>query len=204
MKKIILLFLALVLCSNIFSQESENYILIIDNDSIKINLNTEYSHKINSGKNLTVQIIQPKILTYQDEMISFNYDKSLNVSTTKIDEGIEQCMLMNAMGNGIIIQKYSTMNPTDLTDFMLSEITKESISYGYTKEEEPFEKKLADGKTIIGKKATLNYKGEDEVYTVAAYGAKDEGIIVLTMMLSTDFESKSMIDLFWNSLKIEN
>ena len=66
------------------------------------------------------------------------------------------------------------------------------------------EKKIKSGETIEGVEATLTYKGEKEVYTVATYGAKDEGIIVVTMMLNDDFkEDKKIIDLFLDTLSIK-
>ena len=188
--------------SSTFAQEGKNYIVIINNDSIRINLNNDHQYKTSAGEKLTIKVIQPNILTYSDDMISFNYDKSLNVSNTEIEKGIEQCMVMKSTGNGFMIQKYSAINPSSLTELMLNELTKESVSYGYTKKEKKFKKKLVSGQTIEGIQATLNYKGEDEIYTVATYGGKDEGIIVITMLLNEDFNDKKIISLFLDTLKI--
>ena len=136
-------------------------------------------------------------------MISFNHSKSFNVSNTKIEEGIEQCMLVSSIGNGFMVQKYKTIDPSSLTQLMLNEITKESINYGYTKSEKEFKRKLKSGQTIQGIEATLTYKGEKEVYTVATFGGKDEGIIVLTMLLTEEFPKDSeMIRLFLDTLSI--
>ncbi|MBL4705836.1 MAG: hypothetical protein JKY54_15020 [Flavobacteriales bacterium] len=164
-----------------FSQKTGNYIVIINNDSIHLDLDASQQYKTSSGEELTIKVIQPNILTYSDDMISFKYDKSLSVSDTKIEVGIEQCMVMKSTGNGFIVQKYKTINPSSLTQLMLNEITKESVNYGYAKKEKKFKKKLLSGQTIVGIRATLTYKGEKEIYTVAAYGGKDEGIIVITM-----------------------
>ncbi len=202
MIKILLALIMVFSSTYTFSQESENYIVIINKDSIKMNLNENYKHKQKSGEELNIKIIQPNILTYRDKMISFNHNNAINVSNTKIEEGIEQCMAINANGNGFMIQKYQNINPTGLTQLMLNELTKESVSYGYTMEEKPFKKTLASGENIEGTEAVLRYKDNEEVYTVAIYGAKDEGIIVVTMMLSIDFADKQMIDLFWDSLRI--
>lgn len=186
-----------------FAQESGNYIVIINNDSIRINLNEDHKHKTSSGEELTIKVIQPDILTYSDAMISFNYEKSLSVSNSVIEVGIEQCMVVKSTGNGFLVQKYSTLDPSGLTELMLNELTKESVSYGYTKKEKKFKKKLSSGQTIEGIQATLKYKGESEIYTVATYGGKDEGIIVITMLLNDDFDDKKIIDLFLDTLKIK-
>jgi hypothetical protein len=111
---------------------------------------------------------------------------------------------MKSSGNGFIVQKYHRINPSSLTQLMLNEITKESISYGYVKSEKNFQKKLLSGQVIDGIEATLTYKAEKEKYIVATYGGKDEGIIVIVMLLNEDFktEDSKMIDLFLNTLKI--
>ena len=201
--KTILLISAVLLSPVILAQNQGNYVLIINGDSIKTDLNTNISYKTPSGEDLKLRIIQPNFLTYSDDMISFMYDKSLSVSNSKIDDGIEQCMIIKSTGNGFMVQKYKTIDPSSLTQLMLNELTKESISYGYTKSEVEFERNLKSGQSIQGIQATLTYKGEKEVYTVATYGAKDEGIIVVTMMLGEDYpEDREIIDLFLETLSI--
>lgn len=113
-------------------------------------------------------------------------------------------MIIKSTGNGFMVQKYKTINPSSLTQLMLNEITKESVSYGYSKTEKQFKKKLKSGQTIEGIQATLTYKGGKEVYTVATYGAKDEGIIVITMMLNEEYkDGKEIIELFLETLEIK-
>ncbi len=181
-------------------QEAGNYLIIINNDTISLDLNKETEYKTKKGEKLSIVLTQPKLLTYVDEMISFKYPKSSSVSNTVIEDGIEQCMVMKSSGNGFIVQKYSTIDPSSLTSLMLNEITKESISYGYTKAEKEFTKKLVSGQEIKGIQSTLTYKGESEVYTVATYGGRDEGIIVITMVMGEEFADKDLIDLFLNTL----
>ncbi len=200
-------FLALALTVISFagiSQEEGNYILVINNDSILINLDGTVDYKTPKGEALSIQLTQSDIQTYSDEMISFRHDKSLNVSNTMIEEGIEQCMILRSTGNGFMVQKYTTFDPTGFVDIMVNELTKESVNYGYTKSEKPFKIKLRSGQTLEGVQATLKYKGEKEIYTVATYGEKDEGVLVVTMLLNDDFqEDKKIIDLFLETLEIK-
>jgi len=200
-------FLALALTVISFagiSQEEGNYILVINNDSILINLDGTVDYKTPKGEALSIQLTQSDIQTYSDEMISFRHDKSLNVSNTMIEEGIEQCMILRSTGNGFMVQKYETFDPTGFVDIMVNELTKESVNYGYTKSEKPFKIKLRSGQTLEGVQATLKYKGEKEIYTVATYGEKDEGVLVVTMLLNDDFqEDKKIIDLFLETLEIK-
>ena len=190
---------------SISAQEQGNYVVVINNDSIKIALDKAYTYTTSSGENLAIKVVQPKRLTYDDGMISFKYDKSNSVSNTIIGDGVEQCMILKSTGNGFMIQKYESLDPSSLTQLMLNEITKESISYGYVMEEKPFKKVLGSGHQLEGVQATLTYKGEKEIYTVATYGHKDQGVIVVTMLLSEDFVAadKPLIDLFLNSLQLK-
>ena len=186
------------------AQEQNNYILIIDNDSIPMDLNSDFQYKTPKGEQLNIRIAQPDILTYSDDMISFSHPNSLSVSNSAVDEGIDQCMIVKSTGSGYMIQKFRTLDPSSLTRLMLNEIIKESINYGYTKTEKDFSRTLKSGQIIEGVEATLTYKGEEEIYTVASYGGKDEGIIVITMLLSDEYSNdQDMIDLFLDTLEIK-
>jgi len=196
--------LAIIGCQAIYSQNNANYILIVNGDSLKISLNSPFEYKTATGETLNMEVIQPGILSYSDKFVSFQYEKEHNISNAKIEEDIEQLMVMKSTGSGFMVQKYGSIDPSILTDFLLNEVTKESINYGYEKFEEPFLKTLKGGHVVEGTKATLTYKGETEIYVVAAYGAKDEGIIILTMLLNDEFTEpdSKMIDMFWDTLVI--
>ncbi len=187
-----------------FVQAQGNYFIIINQDSVQVDLNQEVQYKTAKGESLTLKLTQPDVLTYSDDMVSFSHDKTYSVSNSDIDEGIDQCMIMSSTGNGFMVQKYRTIDPSSLTRLMLNEITKESITYGYEKTEAEFKKQLKSGQTIEGIQATLTYKGDKEVYTVATYGRKDEGIIVVTMLLNEDYpEDKRIVDLFLDTLELK-
>lgn len=205
-KNLLFLLGILLFANTLKAQETGNYILIIDTDTIRINLNEKNKMKLSNGNSFLIELTQPNELYYEDNMISFQYTKNLSVSNSIIDSGIEQCAIISANGNGFLIQKYNTFNPSMLTEIMLTELIKESINYGYTVKKEVFEKQLLSGQSIKGITATLTYKGENEIYTVATYGKKDEGILVVTMLLNEDFkeQDQKMIDLFLNSLKLKN
>ena len=203
MKKSTLTLVIILIHSITYSQKSGNYILIINNDTINVDLDKDISYKTASGETLTIQVTQPEILEYSDDMISFSYQRSLGVSNAKIDDGIEQCMVMKSTGSGFMVQKFKTINPSGLTRFMLNEIIKESINYGYVKTEKEFKKKLLSGETIEGVQATLKYNDDTEIYTIATYGNKDQGIIVVTMQLNDDFDDTLIIELFLNTLRIK-
>ena len=203
MLKSIFTFFFLILGFLSYSQTQGNYIIVINGDSVRIDLSSEIDYKTKGGEKLKINLVQPEILTYSDNMISFSHNKAFTVSNTTIQEGIDQCMIVNSTGNGFMVQKYEIMDPSPLVELMLNELTKESVNYGYKLTKKDYSRKIKSGQTIEGVQATLTYKGDKEVYTVATYGQKDEGIIVVTMLLNDDFEEdQEIIDLFLNTLSI--
>ena len=185
------------------AQETGNYILFLNNDTIHLNLDVEKVFKKGTSDELKLKLTQPQILTYADDMISFQYDKSMSVSNEDLGDGVEQCMIVQSTGNGFMVQKYKDFNPTGITSLMLNEITKESLNYGYKMKTKDYKKKLVSGHTLEGTHATLTYKSDKEEYIVATYGGKDEGILVITMLMDQESNNeKSVIDLFLESLRV--
>ena len=187
---------------HVFGQQ--DYIITINGKPQEIGLNKEYTLVIN-GKPATIKIASKDTLTYQDEFYSFKHPKELKPSVLKVEEGIEQLTLLTGDGTGFIIQKYTSINPSGLMDMMLQEVTKESVNYGFKMKTKDSEKKLKTGQKLPVRKATLTYKDQTNVYEIATYGNKDEGLIILTMVMD-DSASKSannFIDLLWNSFELK-
>lgn len=202
MKYLILMIIAVLFSGNLFAQTEKNYTLSIDGQEVEIGLDEEMTIMID-GKPHPVVLKQKEILTFDNDFVRFNYPKDVSVSVTTIAEGIEQVAVLNANGGGFIVQIYPTVNPTALEGLMLNEVVKESLNYGYSKTDTDFSKKLQSGQVLSGTTATLEYRGDKQVYTVASYGAKDQGIIVLSMITAQEFavSDQQLIDLFFNSLE---
>lgn len=182
----------------------QDYLLTINGKTQEVGLNQEFTALIN-GQPATFKLASKDTLTYRDAFYSFKHPKELKPTTLKIEEGIEQLTLLTGDGTGFIIQKYTSMNPSGLTDMMLQEVTKESINYGFKMKTKDSEKKLKNGQKLNVRKATLTYKGQTNVYEIATYGRKDEGLIILTMVMddSAAKSANSFIDLLWNSFEIK-
>ena len=163
----------------------------------------QIKYKTADNCQVNIQLLEKAIRTYGDDFVKFNYSNKYSISITELDVGIEQLMVMTANGNGIIIQEYSTMNPVFITDFMISEMTKESISYGYKGEPKEAQISLPSGLLLKGQKITLTYNTEVEEYQVYTYGAKDRGIMIATLTNNlNEAEGIELMDLFFNSLEI--
>ncbi len=203
-KNIIPVLLFLLFPKTILAQETKNYLLIINKDTIQTDLELTNKYKLKNGETLEIVVKQKETSVYNDNFISFSYPSNLKVSATKLDQSINQLSILKSTGNGYMIQTYSSLNPTSIIDLMIHELTKESIRYGYKKEEFPSEFKIASGQTLRGKKVVLTYKNEKEVYNVLSYGGNDEGILVVTLMLNEEYQKEDtvLIDLFLKSLKL--
>jgi hypothetical protein len=198
MKKIIL---AISLFTTLKSYSQEDYTIQLGDTSFSAALDKSYNISVN-GKLIEIKISQKDTLTFVDELYTFKYLKGFKVSKSKIDEGISQLVLLSAEGTGLIIQQYENLNPTNLIEFMLTELTKESISYGFESKRSTHELTLKNGKKTTVTKAVLTYKDEINTYEIAALGNKDSGIIITTMKMDNteNSQGQKLINLMWQSL----
>lgn len=196
------LFILLFFCSHVTGQE--DYTISINDTSLKISLDKRYELILN-GKKLVFLVSSNDTLAYDDNVVNFRYPKGFNVSTAKLEDGIEQIMIVSADGSGIVVQKFSTINPSMLNEMMLNEVTKESINYGYALKREDYQKTIKTGQKINVNKAVLKYKDEVNIYEVASIGKKDEGVLIMTMRMDDDKNSsgKKLIDLMWATLALK-
>ncbi|MFD0976104.1 hypothetical protein [Salinimicrobium gaetbulicola] len=193
----------LILCflSGLNSFAQDDLLLHIDGKTIEISSDQEYDLPIN-GKMVKVKVSTKDTLLFDTDLFSFLYSKDYKVSSMKLAEGIEQVTIMTAEGSGLLIQKYSAMNPSMLNELMLNEVTKESINYGFEMKRENYSRKLISGQQIEISKAILTYKDETNIYEVASLGRKDEGILIMTMIMDENYseQGRKLIDLMWDSL----
>ena len=196
------LLIALLLQLNFVVFSQNDYQLIINDTEMEISLDKEYEIEVD-GKTVQFKLLAKDTLSYVDDLFSFHYPSEYRVSQIDIDDEIEQIIIMTAEGSGILIQKYSTFDPTVLNELMLSEITKESLNYGFEMNREDYSRELKSGQTVNVDKAVLTYKNEQNIYEVASLGKKDEGIMVMTMMMDEELseQGKKIIEMMWNSLE---
>ncbi len=182
----------------------ENYTLTIDGKTFDMSLEKKYELKIN-GQDAIVKLSQKETLTFDHEKFSFQYPKKFSITRSKIDKEIEQIMLMNSLGSGVLIQVYSTMDPAAFKTILLNEVIKESVSYGADKSSRTIKRTISSGEKLEVKEVTLDYKGDKSMYEIASHSnEKDEGIIMLTINSAAgdkDFDGKQVIDMFWNTFK---
>lgn len=200
--KYLMLILTLSLTNLIYSQE--NYKIEINGKVFELELNKDYELNIDNDL-LKINVKQKDTLMYSDDFFNFKYPKEYKVVKTIIDEGIEQLIVMTAEGTGFIIQKYSTLNPTMLNEFMISEVTKESVNYGFKLKREDYERVLTSGLKIKVDRAVLTYNDEVNIYEITTIGKKDSGLLLMSMEMDDSKNSfgKKLINLIWDTLEIK-
>jgi hypothetical protein len=196
-----LLFLACFALANT-AMAQQDYSLTIDGQTILMGLDKPSQITI-GGKAYPVVLKQKDTLTYANKLYTFSYLKDFKVNKKELGNDIDQVMLMTAEGSGVLIQQYQTMSPTALNELMLTELTKESISYGYEMVRKDYDRTLASGQKVRVCRAELTYKDDKNIYEIATYGGKDEGVLIMSMVMDEEMGSqgRTIIDLMWKSLR---
>jgi hypothetical protein len=191
----------LLILISLKSYTQVDYKIQINDTIFEISLDNEYSILIN-GKEIKFKIFAKDTLIYEDDLFSFKYSKDYKISHMRIEEGIGQLMIMTAEGSGFLIQKYSTLNPTMLNEMVINEVTKESLNYGFKMKRDDYSRRIKSGQKLEVNKAILTYKNETNIYEVASIGEKDEGILIMTMIMDEKMseQGNKIIELMWNSL----
>jgi hypothetical protein len=200
--KLVLIFISVFF--TLVANSQEDYVLQLNDTTLNVALDKPYNLVV-KGKKIGFRLIQKDTLTYSNNLYSFLYPKGFKISNASVDEGIEQISLLTAEGSGLLIQNYQSMNPSTLNEFMLNEVTKESISYGFEEKRTSYKKVLRSGQELVVTKAVLRYKDEVNIYEIASIGKKDSGLMIVTMRMDEEegSQGQKIIDMMWKSLQLK-
>ena len=180
-----------------------NYVISIDGKEHEIDLGAPKVIDLGDGQNITVVITQKEVVTYSTENFSFDHPSKLTPSRTDLGNGIYQNMVASPRGTLVLIQEYTSLDPSALVDMMLNELTKEEKKYGYKITVSPSYKILADGKKLNGKSATATYRSDENIKNVLTFKGNDAGLLIVTQIDSSNFEVDTvLLETFWKSLTI--
>ena len=180
-----------------------DYVLKLGEKSIEVSLGEKQTVTLTNGQKLEVLLVKKDVLTFQSDAFSFKYKSTYSPSKTDLGNDVRQTMMTTALGTGVLVQDYGSLDPTTLIDLMANELTKEEIRAGYKKEEKAAEKKLADGTVLKGKTITTTYKDDQWTRMVLAQGGNEKGILVVTFVEKSNETEQPMIDLFWESFRLK-
>lgn len=201
MKKVIFTF-SLLIFLNAVSFAGENYQIDINGHTYDIGLDKEKNLTLPDGMRLKVKLSLKEYVEFQSESFSFSHKSIYKPNRGDIGSGLYQTMITTPLGTAILIQEYTNMDPSPLVDMMIKELTKEEVKYGYKLAEREVVKIVGRTK-LSGKEAITKYKDEGWTRVVLAYGKKDAGLLIVTMIEQDNVEKeKHLIDHFWETLRI--
>jgi hypothetical protein len=199
MKQILFLFLCFFGAK---LQAQENYVLQLNGKDFSLAIDSIYEISL-EGKKINFLLKQKDTLAFNDGLFSFSYFKGYQVSKTNVDNIADQYIVVDAGGSGFMMQKYGSINPSSMKEFLLQEITKESKGYGYKEKREEFKKTLLSGQVVTVIKSTLTYKDDINIYEVATIAGKDEGLVIITLDMGGEVAQKGreLSKLMWHSIR---
>lgn len=180
------------------------YVLTVNGKTSELDLDKDAQILVD-GKPVTVRLQRKEQQVFSDSGLSFEYPAAVQPTTSDVSDGVRQVMFVSANGNGVILQRYRSIDPTALVDLMIRETTDEEVAAGYTRKVDPARRKLADGRELSGKHARTQSKDESwDRFVYALSDGSGGGYLIITMMEEDrTAPDVAMLDLFWKSLKLD-
>ena len=194
---------AAILVASAGAAAAGGYVLTVNGKTSELDLDKDAQILVD-GKAVTVRLQRKEQQIFADSGLSFEHPAAVQPTTTDISDGVRQVMLVSANGNGVILQRYSGLDPTALIDLMVKEMTDEEVAAGYERKITPDTQKLTDGRQLRGKLARTESADEAWDRHILAIGDERGGFLVVTMM-ERDREPAdvAMLQRFWASLILE-
>ncbi len=184
------------------SAHAENFTLTINGKKFEVDLDTEKVLKV-GGRKLRVKLAKKTVVLFKTVNFSFDHPSRLSPSRTGLGNGIFQTMMASPVGTLVMVQEYTTLDPSGLVDLMVGELTKEEVKYGYKIVKKAISRKLASGARLKGKLVTSTYRSKVIVRQVLTFKARDAGVLLVTQIEKTSPVAEAkIIDTFYKTLKI--
>ncbi|MGH1374809.1 MAG: hypothetical protein ACRBCK_00555 [Alphaproteobacteria bacterium] len=192
-------FVLVTFCTQAFAG---NYKVTIDGKVHEVDLGQVNRIVLEDGREIEVVVDKKDVLSFEVDNFSFDYPSAFKPTRTDVGDGIYQTMMATPLGSLVLVQEYTTLDPSHMVDMMVKELTKEEEQYGYQIETSAVTK-VVNGTSFTGKKAIARYKADKSTRFVFAHGARDSGLMVITMVdKDAPAEDIAMIQKFWESLTV--
>lgn len=179
-----------------------NFTLTINGKKFEVDLDTVKVIKV-GGRTLRLKLAKKTVVQFKTKNFAFDHPSRLAPSRTSLGNGIFQTMMASPVGTLIMVQEYTTLDPSGLVDLMVGELTKEEIKYGYKIVKKDISRKLASGARLKGKLVTSTYRTKVIVRQVLTFKAQDAGVLLVTQIEKASPAAElKVIDTFYKTLKI--
>ncbi len=180
-----------------------NFILIIDGKRHEIDLDVHEAVVLEGGQKIQVLLEKKDIIEFKTENFVFSHPNEVTPARSDVGDGIHQTIMATPLGTMVLIQEYVGMDPSGIVDFMLSELVKEEVDYGYEISKSDASKTLADGTELKGRRGLSKYQGDEYDRYVLSYGRRDSGLLIVTQVeKAAPKEDLDMIEQFWKSFSV--
>ena len=152
---------------------------------------------------MSIRLTQKEYITFESQYFSFSHKNEYKPNRTDLGNGIFQTLIATPLGSVVLIQEYTNFDPTDMVGMMLKEFTKEEVEYGFKYEERKVSKKVGNIE-VSGREAITTYKDTRWTRAVYAYGKKDSGVLIATIIEKDNVaKDKHLISQLWKTLRIK-
>lgn len=180
-----------------------NFILTIDGKKLEIDLDTQSVVELEGGQEVQVLLEKKDIIDFGTDNFTFSHPNQVTPARTDVGGGIHQTIMATPLGTMVLVQEYAGMDPSGIVDFMLSELLKEEVDYGYEISKSDASKTLADGTELKGRHGVSKYQADEYNRYVFSYGQRDSGLLIVTQVeKAAPQEDLAMIEQFWKSLRV--
>jgi hypothetical protein len=196
------LILVAALISPAQADGDKNFTLTLDGHDYEINIGDTIKAKTKSGADVEIALTQKEFTTFTKGKVSFMHRSGLSVATTDIETDIHQYMAATAIGTMVIVQEYDHTSAAELVDFMMTQMTRDGLAAGMKGESKPATRTLADGTVLVGKINTLKGNGDTENFEILGANVGRGGVLLITRQGDANRDEATIVDKFWQTLKI--
>ena len=185
------------------ADDPKSYKLTVDGVAVAIDPGDTVEMTLPSGKHISVKLERNEFSTFSGEAFSFVHASDTSIAKTALSFGT-QYLMGSALGNYVIVQEYSSIDPTSLNALMLHQVTNDLVKAGGKLTEATANRKLADGMELTGLAGTVKSRSGSDSFEVFSCGRDERGVVVVTHLGDQNVEvERKMIDEFWKTLRIK-
>ena len=206
LKRFLLAIGFLFVSTNCIADDLKNYVIKVDGKEISINIGETKIIKDNNGKEVKISLEKNKFSSFRDGLIYFEYNSDFAV-TKVIQDDLHQFNLINPVGSSIFVQRFNSINKSDLRPVLLDMVLQQFNVSEENKNRENTNLKLIDNNVLD----CLEQKFEIPIGKANAKSCKiniDNQQYMVTTFTFQDDEGKqknsetNIVNLFWKTFKL--
>ena len=182
--------------------QAGNYVLEIDGKALELDLDAPANIDLGGGKQASVVLRQKAEQIWRSDGMSFEHPIAVKPSRRKISDSATQVIMATASGTIVLVQRYTKVNPEQVIDLMISELTDDEVTAGYKRTIESATRKLADGTALSGKQVHVERGKEYADYEILTTNRRGGYLIVHRVSDYSPKFDRQLVKQFWQTLQL--